>query len=134
MTDAHEASGEHVQKEAPQELVGAQSHRALLTAVGVILPAKGDALLVEVQQAMIGDGHAMGVAAEIAQHLHGATESLLGIDNPVMSVQAADEFCELQRIGESGGGASAAELVAAVETFETSEELTAKNAAENLHG
>jgi hypothetical protein len=33
---------------------------------------------------------------------------LLGIDNPVMSVQAADEFCELLAIGEGDGGAGAA--------------------------
>ncbi len=76
----------------------------------------------------------MGVAAEIAQHLQGTTEGLLGIDDPVVAVQAAEEFCELLRIGESGGGAGAAELVAAVETFQTGEELAAKDAAEDLHG
>ena len=43
----------------------------------------------------------MGVAAEIAQHLHGTAESGLGIDDPVVTVQAADEFCELLRSGES---------------------------------
>ena len=74
VTDAHEASGKHVQKEAPQELRRAQGHLAVFAAVGVILPAKGDALLVEGQQAMIGDRHAMGVATEIAQHLQGTTE------------------------------------------------------------
>ncbi len=95
MTDADEASGEHVQKEAPQELGGGKCHLALLATVGVILPAKGDALLVEGQQAMIGNGHAMGVTAEVAQHLHGTAESGLGIDDPVMAVQAAEEFCEL---------------------------------------
>ena len=95
MADAHEASGQHVQKEAAQELGGRERHLALLAAVGVILPAEGDALLVEGQQAMIGNGHAMGVAAEIAQHLHGAAEGGLGIDDPVVAVQAAEEFCEL---------------------------------------
>jgi len=80
----------------------------MLATVGVILPAKGDAFLVEGQQAMIGDGHAMGVAAEIAQDLHGTTEGLLGVDDPVVAVQAAEEFGELVRVGESGGGAGAA--------------------------
>jgi len=123
-----------VQEEAPQELSGGKSHLALLAAVGVILPAKGDALLLEGQQAMIGDGHAMGVGAQIAQHLHGPTEGGFGIDDPVVSVQAAEKFGELLRIGESGGGASAAELVTVVETFQTGEELAAKDAAEDLHG
>jgi hypothetical protein len=44
----------------------------------------------------------MGVTAEIAQHLQGTTEGLLGIDDPVEAVQAAEEFGKLLRIGESG--------------------------------
>ena len=62
MTDAHESSLEHIQKETPQELGGGKRHRALLAAVGVILPTKSNALLVEGQQAMIGNRPAMGVA------------------------------------------------------------------------
>ncbi len=134
MPDAHESSGEHVQKEAPQELRGGKSHRALLATVGIVLPAEGDTLLVEVQQAMIGDGHAMGVAAQVAQHLHGPTEGGLGIDDPVVAVHPSEEFGELPGIGESGGWAGAAELVATVKTLKTSQELAAKDAAEDLHG
>src|SRR5712692_4916172 len=66
---------------------------------------------------MIGDGHAMSVAAEIAQHLHGTTEGGFGIDDPIVAVQAAHEFCKLLRVGQSDGGTSAAELVATMETF-----------------
>jgi hypothetical protein len=57
---------------------------------------------------MIGDGHEVGLATEIAQHLQGATESGLGIDQPVMAMQAAQEFRELPGFGESGRGAGAA--------------------------
>jgi len=62
VTDADEAFGEHVQKETAQELGGAKSHCARLATVGVILPAKSDAFLLAGQQAMIGNGQAMGVA------------------------------------------------------------------------
>src|SRR5437899_11723212 len=86
VTDADEAFGQHVQKEAAQELGGSQYHLTLLATVGVILPTKSDLLLLEGQQAMIGDGHAMGVATEIAQHLHGTAESGLGVDHPVMAM------------------------------------------------
>ena len=51
---------------------------------------------------MIGDGHAMGVAAEIAQHLQRTAEGWLGVDHPVVAMQAAEELCELLRISESG--------------------------------
>jgi hypothetical protein len=62
VTDADEAFGQHVQEEAAQELGGIQGHLTLLATAGVILPAEGHAFLFEGQQAMIGNGHAMGVA------------------------------------------------------------------------
>ena len=83
---------------------------------------------------MIGDGHAMGVAAEIAQYLQGTTEGLLGIDDPIVAVQAAHKFRKLLRVGQRGGGTVATHLVAAVQTFQAGEELAAKDAAEDLYG
>jgi hypothetical protein len=62
--DADEASGQDVQKETTQELSRAESHLTLLATAGVILPAEGDAFLFEGQQAMIGNGHAMGVTTD----------------------------------------------------------------------
>jgi hypothetical protein len=55
-------------QEAPQELGGGERHPPLLVAARVILPAEGDALTVESQQAMIADGNTVGVASEVAQH------------------------------------------------------------------
>ncbi len=83
---------------------------------------------------MIGNGHAVGVATEIAQNLQGTTESGLGIDDPVVAMQAAEEFRELLRVGESGRGAGAAQLLTAMKSFQTGEELAAKNATEDPHG
>ena len=83
---------------------------------------------------MIGNGHAMGVATEIAQHLHGTAESGLGIDHPVMAMQAAEEFCELLRIGESSSRAGAPQLLAAVEAFQAGEELAAKDTTQDFDG
>ncbi len=36
---------------------------------------------------MVGDGHAMGVAAEIVQHIGGATEGRLQVHDPRFSKQ-----------------------------------------------
>ena len=72
-----------------------------LPSVGVILPTESHALSFEGQQTVIGNRHAMGVAAEIAQHLQGTTESGLGIDHPVVTMETAEQFCELLRVGES---------------------------------
>jgi len=61
-----------------------------------------------------------------------ATEGGLGINDPVVAVQAANEFCELLRIRQSGGRTAATKLLAAVKTFQAGEELAAKDAAEDF--
>ncbi len=83
---------------------------------------------------MIGNGHAVGVATEIAQHLQGTTESGLGIDDPVVAMQAAEEFRELLGVGKSGRGAGTVQFLTAVKSFQTGEELAAKDTAQDLHG
>ena len=78
-------------QEAPQELGGRECHLSLLVAARVILPAEGDALTVESQQAMIADGNTVGVTTEVAQNLPSATESWLGLDDPVLPEQRAEK-------------------------------------------
>ena len=73
-----------MQKEAAQELVERQGHEFLLVVVGRIAPAKGDLVIGKGDQAMIGDGHAMGVAAQILQHILGATEGAFQVHHPVL--------------------------------------------------
>jgi hypothetical protein len=52
-----------------------------------IATTKDDLAIDEGDQPMVGDGHAMGVAAEILQHLFGATEGALQVNHPVFSIE-----------------------------------------------
>ena len=49
---------------------------------------------------MVGDGHAMGVAAEILQHILGATEGTSQVDDPVLSKQWPEPSSEDLGFGE----------------------------------
>ena len=69
--------------------------------MGIILPAKGNPLAIEVHQALVGDGDAMGVTRHIAQHLLGATERLLGVDDPIGVAQRRQIRGERVRVGEA---------------------------------
>src|SRR5712691_795677 len=53
----------------------------------VVLVAKGDAALVEAEQAAVRDGDAVGVAGEIGEHRLGPGEGRLGVDEPVLSAE-----------------------------------------------
>ena len=98
--DADEALREHVQQEAANELLGGNGHRALLVAVSIIPPAERDVVAIEGEQSMIGDGDAMGIAAEVTQHLLGTAEGGLCINNPFLPEQRSQESGEALRLGQ----------------------------------
>ena len=54
----------------------------MLVVMAIILPAEADPALGKTDQAAVGDGDAMGIAAEIIKHLLGSAERSLGVDDP----------------------------------------------------
>ena len=72
--DADKTFREHMNQEPANKLFGGNSHRALYVSVSIVPPAERDGVAVEGEQSMIGDGDAMGIAAEVTQHLLGTTE------------------------------------------------------------
>jgi len=75
IADALEARRQGVLQETPDELFGGNRHYLLgLLFVPVVFPGKGDLAVLQRQQAAVGDGHAMGVASEIFQHVLRTTE------------------------------------------------------------
>src|SRR6516225_5516620 len=66
----------------------------------VVLVFERDAVRVGGDQAAVGDGDAMGVAAEVGQHLLWPGEGTLGIDEPVRLPQRAEVGLEGCCVGE----------------------------------
>jgi hypothetical protein len=75
VSDADEASGQNMLAEPAQELEGGERHDALLVTVRVVFPSKAYALTVEAEQALVADGDAVGIAAEIPQHARRLTKA-----------------------------------------------------------
>lgn len=91
VADAYEAPGQHMLAEAAQELACRERHDALLVAVRVVFPSEAYVVTIEAEQALVADGDAMSIAAEIAQHANGISEGRLGINHPVVLEQRAHE-------------------------------------------
>ena len=106
--DADKAARQDVEQETAQELLRSERHHSLLITVGIILPAESNPILLESHEAVVGDGHAMGVTGEIAEHMMGTAEGWLGIDHPVLTKQGPQEGAEglfvFQRLERSGEG------------------------------
>ena len=77
VSDAVEAVGQGVQKEVADELVRLQPHELGGAALAIIFPGEGDAIVIESFYAAVGDGDAMGVAAEVSEDLLWAADGLL---------------------------------------------------------
>jgi hypothetical protein len=92
--DADKAAGQDVEQEAAQELLRTERHHSLLITVGIILPTESNLVMLESHEAVVGDGHAMGVAGEIAEHMMGTAEGWLGIDDPVLTEEGTQEGAE----------------------------------------
>jgi len=110
VADAVETVGQDMEEEPADELSRLQPHHLGRAAIVIVLPGEGDMGLVEGDEAGVGDGDAMGVAAEIGEHLGGAAEGLLGVNDPVDPPHGGETFGEGRRIGERRKFAEEAEV------------------------
>ena len=84
VTDAHEAIGQDVEQEAADELLGIEGEGLLSIPIFSISIAQGDLVVVDLNNAVIGESDSVGVAAEVVKHGLWRTERLFGIDDPAL--------------------------------------------------
>ena len=77
-------SGKHVEQEAADELLGLQSHDLFAIAVFAISIAQGDFAVLDLEDTIVGERHAVGVAAEVVENGLWRAERLFGIDHPIL--------------------------------------------------
>src|SRR6516225_1760607 len=99
VADAMEALRQSMQQKAADELVGIECHHFGLAVRSIVFPGKANLPVGEREQPAVGDGDAMGIAAEIGQHLFGASERWFGVDHPVEAAEFAQATRESLRFG-----------------------------------
>jgi hypothetical protein len=125
-------SQELTQPKGPKFLAG-QSHGALSVVMGVVLPSEGDVGIVNRENAVIGNSHAMRVASQIVQHMLWTVKGWLGVNDPVFSKQGAQECCEGFFIGQREAFSVERQLVSSKSASQSGHELSTKNTTENSH-
>ena len=105
MADAHEAFGDDVKHETPDEFDVIEFHAFDFCVIGIVFVAEDDGVVIGGIDAMIGDGDAVGVVAEVFDHGFGAAEGLLDIDGPVFFVEGFEDGgdSEVRRHGDFAG-------------------------------
>jgi hypothetical protein len=101
VADANQSLGQNVDQESAQKLLCGNGHDLLLAAVRVVFPAKRDSIVVEGDESMVRDRDTMGIAGQVMQHMLGAAEGWLGVDDPVLLKKLSDKSAETTRLGET---------------------------------
>src|SRR3954453_8237030 len=68
-----------------------QRHGTVLVVMSIVLPTKTHLIVVHREQPMIRDGNTMGVASQVLQHVLRSTKRRLGIHQPLLPEQCAQE-------------------------------------------
>ena len=103
-------------------------HHFLLIVVGRVAPAEGDLFVGQRNQAMVGDGDAVGIAAEILQHVLGSAEGWFGVDDPIFAEERTQPGSEELGMGERCELSSQAQLTALEGRLQAGDELATKHA------
>ena len=135
VANALKAFRQSVEQKAAQELVGGDGHglRLLLVlGLAVIFPLKRNLAVFEFEQTLIGDGDAMGVTAEIFEHLFRAAERWFGIHHPLALFHGVQIFMKEIGITEMHDGAGKLELLMVEGVFEGFQKDAAEEAGQHL--
>ena len=118
--NTHEATWEHMQKEAAQKLIGGDRHQLLLTAVRIVFPTERHLAIGNLCDSMVGDGdpmfakqtstgrpETMGIACQVLEHILWSSEGPFRINDPIVAEKHSQKRLEcfvlrewFQRTGE----------------------------------
>jgi hypothetical protein len=81
MADLDKAAGQHVEEESAHEFLASDGRGFSESGL------EADVSVADLEQAMVGDAHTMGVVAEIGVDLGWTGEGTLGVDDPFLAVE-----------------------------------------------
>ena len=123
-----------MEQEAAQELVDREGHQTLLVLVSGVSPTKGDLVLLEGDEAVIGDGDAMRVAAQVMEDMLGSTEGRLAVDDPIVVEQLPEKGGESLGWSKKLQATVEGELFPGKGALESGDELAPEDTTEHLNG
>ncbi len=82
MADAVEASGQYMNQEPANELIGIQCHDLVsgTSLLAIVLPLEGDTVLIQGEQSAVGDSDPVGIAREVGQYRLRPGKGFFGVD------------------------------------------------------
>jgi hypothetical protein len=92
--------------------------------VGRVTPAKGNLAVRQCDQAKVGDGDAVGIAAEILQDILGSAEVWFGLDDPIFAEERTQPGSEELGMGERSEFSDQMQLMVFEGSLQAGDELS----------
>lgn len=86
-----------MKQKAADEFMGGQSRLFDGVAVGIVLITESDPVIVDGTDAMVADGHPVGVATNIFYHLPGIGKGGFGENDPLIGTESLNPFLKSLR-------------------------------------
>lgn len=102
VTDTDKAVGEHMEEEATDELLCSEADEPIGSRVTVIPGAEGNGLIIRAHEPLVGDGHPVGVMAQVTEDMPGPTEGGFGVDHPFDTSEFSGEPVEGRWVSPTG--------------------------------
>ena len=134
MPDTDEALWQDVKQKPAMNSVRGNGHDSDLVAACVVPPTKRDVAAVEGNETVVGDGDTVGVAPEVTDHLLGAAEGGLGIDDPVLAKQRSEERREALGLFQVLDRSGTNQLFLSMSAPQSRDKLSPEDLAERLNG
>lgn len=115
-------------------LIGVKSHRFELVVMLSIAVGEGDAAILHAENAIIRDGHAMSVAAEVIQNFARGRERLLGGDHPFLLAEGTEPSGESLGVSQSSNASRELKLVFVERLPEQIEDFAAEDQTKSFDG
>ena len=98
MADADEACWKGVKQEPPDKFFRGQSQNIAFIPVVAVAEGEGDAAVFDIEDAVVGNSDAVGIAAEVVEDFIRSAERRLGINDPALLAEPGEQA------GEPGPG------------------------------
>jgi hypothetical protein len=129
-----EAARWDMEHEPPQEFDGLKRQSTQAVAALVILVTEGHLAVLQGDEPVIGDGHAMRITGQILQDMLGGLEGLFRIDHPLLVTQRGEETPPGWGLGKLPTAPRQGEVALAIEVLEPREVQAPKTPREDPNG
>src|SRR6185369_6603015 len=115
-------------------LLSGDGHRSHLVAPSIVPPTERDVVAIKRHKPVVGDGDAVGVAAEVTDDLLRPAEGGLGIHHPILTKQRSKEGGEVFRLGQALNRSGTSQPVLSKSPPESGDKLSTEYFAESPNG